>query len=746
VTVKTRLIKASLFLLTVWLNFEAGLCAAAEITGPRLKIGLALSGGGAKGLVHVGVLKVLEEAGIKVDYIAGTSMGSQIGALYAIGYSASSIEKIVTEQNWEELLNDRISRKDISIEAKREDGRYVSTFPIREGKIAMPKGLAAGQKISLLISRLTLPVHHVHDFRGLPIPFLCIATDLETGEAVVLDKGFLPDALRASMSIPTVFTPVELDGRLLVDGGLVRNFPVSDVREMGADIVIGVDVGAPLYKREKLNSLVKITEQSINFRGAASTRQQQALCDILITPDIKEFGMLSFNATDTLIARGERAARKMMPQLKALADSINRNFSEEERPAPLKPPDRFYVTELEFEGLKNVSKNLLLAKLQTKIPSLMTSIEIEKAIGRAYGTGFFERVTYKMEPGQAGTRLVIRVVEQGDDVFRFGINYDSDLKSSILLNTTFRNHFIDGSKLSISAKLSENPAFEGYYLILTDWNPGIGLRMGTEYMNMDVLVYSNKGEIDASIDYHQYTTNIMLQTIFSQSSDLSAGIQFSHTLLKMRIAPPGWLGGSYNLLNLFTAMRIDSFDRTIYPRSGISLLARARLVKDLSNPIFQIQREAGNPISSSYINYMLKFSGAFPANEKLSFLGSFFGGISTEDLVPDDYRFYLGGAYPHIDTSFPFMGLNFLERVGSQALAVQAGIQYEFMNNKFITIKANAGKTTDNLDDLFNKKDILTGVGMSLGALTPIGPLEYTLMWGSEKDDLISNINIGYRF
>ena len=745
-TVKTRLIKASLFLLVVWLNFEAGLCAAAEITGPRPKIGLALSGGGAKGLAHVGVLKVLEEAKIKVDYIAGTSMGSQIGALYAIGYSASSIEKIVTEQDWEQLLNDRISRKDFSLEAKREDGRYVSTFPIREGKIAMPRGLVAGQKITVLISRLTLPVHHVHDFRGLPIPFLCIATDLETGEAVVLDKGFLPDALRASMSIPTVFTPVELDGRLLVDGGLVRNFPVSDVREMGADIAIGVDVGTPLYSKEQLNSLVRITEQSVNFRGAASTRQQQELCDILITPDLEEFGTMSFNAIDTLIARGERAARKMMPQLKALADSINKNFSEEKRPTPLKPPNRFYVTELAFEGLNRVSKNLLLAKLQTKIPSLMTFLEIEKAISRAYGTGFFERVTYKMEPGQTGTRLVIRVVEREDDVFRFGINYDSDLKSSILLNTTFRNHLIDGSKLSLSAKLSENPAFEGYYLVLTDWNPGIGLRLGTAYTKMDVLVYNKKGEIEASTDYHLYTTDILLQTIFSNSSDLSAGVQFSHTLLKMRIAPPGWLDGSYNLLNFFAAMRIDSFDRTIYPRSGINLLARARLVKDLSNPIFQIQREAGIPISSSYINYMLKFSGVFPANEKLSFLGSFFGGISTEDLVPENYRFFLGGAYPHIDTSFPFMGLNFLERGGSHALAAQAGIQYEFMNNKFITIKANTGKTTDALDDLFNKKDILTGVGISLGALTPIGPLEYTLMWGSEKDDLISNINIGYRF
>jgi NTE family protein len=721
----------------------------AQAVPQKTKIGLALSGGGAKGLIHVGVLKVLEEAGLKIDFIAGTSMGSQIGALYAIGYDASSIEEIVTSQDWEALLSDRISRKDISIEEKQEDSRYVSTFPIRNGKISLPGGLISGQRASLLLSRLTLPIHHVNDFKSFPIPFLCIATDLETGEAVVLDSGFLPDALRASMSIPSVFTPVEMDGQLLVDGGLVRNLPASDVREMGADIVIGVDVGAPLYQKEKLNSLVNVMEQTVNFRGAASTKRQQELCDILISPNLHEFGIMSFDAVDTLISLGEQAARQMLSQLQALAD-INDNKQLNQRlGSRLKPPEKIYVTELAFEGLSRVSENLLLAKLRIKIPSLVTFAQIGKAIERAYGTKFFERVTYKIEPGQTGTRLVIRVIEQRDDVFRIGANYDNDLKSSILLNTTFRNKLVDGSKLSLSARLSQNPAFEGYYQIATNWQPGIGLRFGLNYRNMDVLVYDAAGRVEARLDYNQYLTSITLQSIFRHSLALSAGVEHSHTSMQTQIAPPdspGYAGGNYDLLNVFVSLRLDTFDRTLYPRRGVKLLATSKLVRDLGNSIFMKLRFAGESVPTSFFSHLLSFECAVPLGSKLSLLGSLFAGVSSSDLIPDDYMFYLGGSYAHMDTFFPFLGLNFLEKGGSQALASMVGLQWEVKNNLYATLRFNAGKTTNILDDLLNSQDIITGSGLSLGTLTPIGPLEITFAHSNEKDHSISNINIGYKF
>ena len=421
-----------------------GVCA--QERAPRL--GLVLSGGGAKGLAHIGVLKVLEEAGLKVDCIAGTSMGAIVGALYAIGYAPAELERITLEQNWRELFSDRISRRRIAIEEKEEDGRYVMSFPMRKFRAKLPSGLIAGQKLSALLSRLTLQVHHVEDFRQLPVPFVCLATDLETGEPVVLDHGFLPDALRASMSIPSIFTPVVLEGRLLVDGFLVRNLPAVDVRELGADIVIGVDVGAPLYGKQDLNTLFRITEQVVSFRGVENNELQRALCDILILPELENFTSTDFEQVELLIASGERAARAMLPRLRALADSLARLGSRQDVSLKdLSVVDRLYLTELRFEGLENVSRQLLEARLQLKVPGWYTLREVVEGIERAYGTRFFERITYRLEPGAEGSRLVVRVIEQNESQFRFGIHYDSDREAAILLNNTYRNVMLEGSRL-----------------------------------------------------------------------------------------------------------------------------------------------------------------------------------------------------------------------------------------------------------------------------------------------------------
>jgi len=284
---------------------------------PRPRVGLAFSGGGAKGFAHIGVLKVLEELGLPIDCITGTSMGSVIGGLYAIGYTTDSLTALARRKDWPQFFNDAATRRDLPMEEKLWDGRYFATFPIRKGNVQLPGGLVAGQKISALLSRLTWSVHHLTDFRELPIPFACVATDLETGEAVTLDHGFLPEAIRASIAIPTVFTPVKLNNRLLVDGGLTRNLPAVDVRQLGADIVIGVDVGAPLSSEEKLNSFFSIIDQISSFRAAEINTVQRQSCDILITPELTGLTAGSFDRADTLIKRGEMAARRLLPRLRA---------------------------------------------------------------------------------------------------------------------------------------------------------------------------------------------------------------------------------------------------------------------------------------------------------------------------------------------------------------------------------------------------------------------------------------------
>ncbi len=705
------------------------------------KVGLALSGGGAKGLAHIGVLKILEEAGIKVDYISGTSMGSIIGALYAIGYDAESLEKMAMEQDWEQLLTDEVSRRSLSIEEKEEDGKYVGSFPIREGKIGLPTGLVAGQKLAVLISRLTLPVHHTNDFNAFPIPFLCVATDLETGEAVVFDKGFLPDVLRASMSIPSIFTPVEIDGRLLVDGGLVNNFPVSDVRRMGADIVIGVDVTAPLYKKEELNSLIKVMEQSISFRGSASTEQQQKLCDILIRPDIEGYTTTSFKAAESLIAAGERSARALLDQLEALSDSLNKFLGESNRSRPLKQIRSFYITELRFEGLENVSEKLLTGKLGIKIPMLLTPEDVEKAIERAYGTYFFERITYKIEPAQGeGTSLVLRVTEKMDDRLQFGVHYDSDSKAAVLLNTTFRNILVDGSRLLLNAKLSDNPAIGGFYFVPLNFKPiplGIGFR--ASYWNYDVIIFKQSGEAEADLDYSALDIDLFLQTIFSNYFALGAEVQYHHASIETVIAPENFEEMKYGLVNFLTYLKIDNFDRSVYPRSGLRLYLETNYLTDLLGTA-NVKGRAG------IFSHTLSFTSALPVHEKVSILGSIYGGTLNTGDLPGDFLYYVGGAYTNLNRFFPFVGLKFMERSATTALILQTGVQFEFGSNKFLTLKGNIGQTEHKSSETIVKDSNLYGLGLSIGWLSPIGPMEYTVMSGSERNYLISSVNIGYRF
>lgn len=313
--IKIRFTLLSLLLLT---HFPTSFSQAQN----RPRVGVALSGGGAKGFAHIGVLRVLEEVGIPVDYITGTSMGSIIGGLYAIGYSVDELEAIAVATDWQELFSDRVSRRQLAIESKIGDGRYLLTLPLDGFKPGLPTGLIAGQKISTLFERLTLPYHNVSDFRNFPIPFAAVATNIATGHVVVLDHGYLPEAMRASMSIPSVFTPMVIDDRLLVDGMLVRNFPVEEVQAMGADIIIGVDVGSGLSGREELTSLGAILGQALGFMDAESTERQRELCDVLIVPDIEGLSAVDFPKAEEIIARGETAAREAMLQLQTLADSL----------------------------------------------------------------------------------------------------------------------------------------------------------------------------------------------------------------------------------------------------------------------------------------------------------------------------------------------------------------------------------------------------------------------------------------
>jgi len=365
---------------------------------PRL--GIALAGGGAKAAAAIGVLKVLKREGIPVSFVAGTSMGAGVGGMYAAGYSPDEIEKIFLANDWNDIFNDTPSRAFLTQEQKDAGSRYLLEFTFRDGMFRLPSGLTAGQKLMNLVASKTLAASFEADldFDRLPIPFRAVATDIETGNAVILSHGLIHEAIRASMAIPLVFQPIELDGKLLVDGGLVNNLPVDVVKAMGADVVIAVDSSSQPDDRQKLTSLFEIMNQSISMPIRKESDRQAALANLVIVPDTTAFSFTEFPAMKQIIAQGEAAAQAALPRIRELMKP---------KQAPSVAVDNFRITNLEIQGNNIVSES----RLRLAMALILSPRDIRKTLAQVYGVGPFSDVALTLEREGAGYRAVLTVVE-----------------------------------------------------------------------------------------------------------------------------------------------------------------------------------------------------------------------------------------------------------------------------------------------------------------------------------------------
>ena len=368
--------------------------------GERKKVGIVLSGGGAKGVAHIGVLKVLEEAGIPIDYIAGTSMGAIVGGLYAVGYDARTLDSLVRIQDWSFLLSDRVYRYDLPFSEKETNEKYLLSIPFGEGrKIKVPAGFISGQNIYNLFSELTIGYHDSLSFQQLPIPFACVSANMVDGKEVVMDCGKLPLAMRASMAIPGVFAPVIQDSMVLVDGGISNNFPADVVKAMGAEIVIGVDLSTGLKDMEGLNNMMGMIDQLTSFMGMPSYTRNLKLVDLYMNPGLKGYTAASFNreAIDTMIARGERVARSKWDEIMKLKEEIGLAPGENASP---RIANRFLATdslaigEISIEGVRQKDEKWIQRQMGLREYSVISTKDLHRAIGVLYGTGAFERVSY----------------------------------------------------------------------------------------------------------------------------------------------------------------------------------------------------------------------------------------------------------------------------------------------------------------------------------------------------------------
>ena len=614
---------------------------------PRPKIGLVLSGGGARGLTHIGVLKVLHELRVPVDYIAATSMGAIVGGLYASGMSPDEMQRHLAGVSWPTLLSDSAPRQDIGLRRKEQEAAFPLSLEIgfRDGEFRAFKGALSGSNLELFLHELTRNVDGVSDFDKLPIPFRAIATNMLNGHQVVFDHGRLFQAMRASMSVPGMFAPVEVDGKVLGDGGLVNNLPVDVVRAMGADIVIAVNIGTPLMSRDQLSSIVGYASQMVNILTEQNVRVQLAQLlpqDILISPDLGDLTFIDFSEGPKFVELGIKAAQEVQAKLVALADSMPSYAAYEHRfrVAPEELPATLdFVT---VEGSHYSNPEVLEEQMQTQPGEPFSLQVLEKDLVRLYGRGDFENIDYELFRIGKQQGLIVNVTEKswGPNFLRFGLSLNSDLQGESQFNVLLGHKRVWVNRLGaewtneIVLGSTRRYATE-FYQPLTLKNRLFasaygGIQRAPEY------IFDGDQRV-AEYDVLTETAGLDLGMPLGTPGEVRVGIKWVHQngdpTIGVRNFPT--IKSTENGARLL--VRWDTLDNSYFPRSGLKLDAEAFIGSRTTYAFGNAYDEGTGSRAAAFMNAAYAFS-------KTDFInfGGRIGGVEHErDNVISDYD--LGG-------------------------------------------------------------------------------------------------------
>ncbi len=729
-----------LFLLFLCLSLT-GMLTAQEKKKP--KIGVVLSGGGAKGLAHIGVLKVLEEAGIQIDYIGGTSMGAIVGGLYASGYSAKELDSIFRSLDADAVLRDFTPRDSKNFFEKHNDETYALQLPFKNFKVGVPTAFSKGLYNYTTINRLTEPVRHIRDFSKLPIPFVCIATDVETGQEVVLRKGVLPDAILASGAFPSLYAPVEIDGRLLIDGGVTNNYPIEEVRKMGADIIIGVDVQDPLKTRDQIKGATGILVQINNYQMIQKMDAKRKATDIYIKPDISGFTVVSFDDGEEIIKKGEEAGWKMMDELLPLSSGTHITKKQ------IVVPDSILVGEIRIKGIKNYTRSYVIGKLNFKPGTKVSYQDFNKGITSLNATQNFDAINYCFDDGEKGEVLTLSLKENPVNRYlKFGLHYDGLYKSGVLINYTQKKTFFRNDVASLDIILGDNFRYNLDYYIDNGFHLSYGLKSYFYAFNRNVSADYTVGELSeilgvqsVNVDYSDFTNQLYIQTIFAQRFLLGGGAEYKHLKIKSKTIPgidPVFDDSDY--VSAFGYLKYDSYDDKFFPSEGyfFSGEAKAFLFSSDYTHEFQNFTQVCSTIGTAkrlWKGLTVKLEGET-------------GFTLGENPVPT-FDYILGGyGYQTLNGLRHFYGYDFLSLSGNTYLKGTATFDYEFVRKNHINVTANYANIGDNLYKAGKMFSIpkYSGYAIGYGMETIIGPLELKHSWNPENGKHYTWISVGFWF
>jgi len=707
----------------------------AQLTGPdssRPRIGLALSGGSAKGLAHIGVIRVLEEFGVPIDVVTGTSMGALMGGLFASGYNGEELSEIVTNLDWATLFSDRVERRFLGPDQRVATARVAFSFPIRNQRISLPGGAIRGENIQRLLQRLTWPVSPIQDFTQLPTPFAAVTTDLETGEAVVLTSGRLSDAMRASMSLPGVFEPIALDGRVLVDGGLVRNLPAQDARALGAEFLICSDVVGPPDPADEVDDLVKVLSQSIDFLLEWNTGPQREFCDVLIRHDVEGLSPSDFREAERWIEIGREGALSQAAALRKVA--IPGSGSAAYRANAPVLSDSVLINRVEIRGVTNeTAERVVLRALALPPPSRVGREALDDAIARIYATDLFLKVGYHIATTPADTGLIVSVVEEPRDQVGFGFRYDDRRNASLLFSGTLHNLLNYGSTLGIEVRLGEQLRVETSFLQGLGVTSPFGKGVDANFTSAVFAIFE-KGHQREEIRSRSVSVGGSIGTTLGQEAVAGLRLGIERTNSGTTIAAEEAKEHTTHL-SLRGVLYRNTLDERSYPSGGMALQLLSEWAAD---------RFKGG---DSYRLNLVKLDKAVPLTPKTILrVGATVGGAAGEGL-PVQHMFFLGGAYPSAifgETQPAFWGLKLQERWGRAVQLFRLSLRREIRDGIYATAGMNAGNAFPTWE--FSPGDYTIGWGLSLGAGTPIGPVEATIHGRSLEEWPMLDLNVGFVF
>lgn len=725
--------------------FIAGNSFSQELKQPRPKIGLVLSGGGAKGFAHIGVLKVLEQAGVKIDYIGGTSMGAVVGGLYASGYNANQLDSIFRATNFDELIKDFIPRSSKNFYEKRNDELYAFVLPFNHFKIGVPTALSKGMYNYNLLNRLTKNVRHVRDFNELPTPFLCIASNIETGEEVVLNKGYLPQAMLASAAFPTLFSPVEIDGKLLLDGGVTNNYPIDAVRKMGADIIIGVDVQYELLDRKNLKEATKILFQITNLQSAEKMKGKIKDTDIYIKPEIEKYSVISFEEGNEIVKNGEEAAFAVYEKIKALGDSVNTNF----KIGLPKSTDSLQIKKIIINPLDNYTRSYVIGKLRFKQDTKISYDDLKKGIDNITATQNFSAIAYTLEKDEMQDDLVLNLTENPTTMFlKFGLHYDGLYKSGILVNLTKKKAFVKNDVTSLDLVLGDNIRYNFDYYIDNGFYWSYGFKSRLNKFNKNTATDFNNGELTKevgintiNIDYSDFSNQFYAQTIFVQKFLIGGGLEYKHLKIDSQTTEnvkPVIENSDY--ISLFGYLKYDSLDNKYFPKKGWYLSSD-----------FQYYGYSSNYTDAFTTFSVVKGEAGFAKTffKKLSFNFQGEAGFAIGKKSVPFFDFILGGyGYNPVNNFKHFYGYDYLSVIGDSYMKATLTFDYEFVKKNHLNFSANYANIGDNLFDSTDWISLpkFTGYALGYGMETIIGPVEFKYSWSPETRNGFAWFNIGFWF